>query len=79
MATVTVRNLSPKVVRALKSRAKRNGRSMEQELRAMIDLYVGGRPAVMKQIEESWCRQTRRPTAAEVEGWISLPGWAQNG
>lgn len=71
MATVTVRNLSPKVVRSLKSLAKRNGRSMEQEVREMIELYVGDKLAVMKQIEDSWSRQTRRPTAAEVEGWIT--------
>jgi hypothetical protein len=70
MATVTVRNLSPKVVRSLKSLAKRNGRSMEQEVREMIELYVGDKLAVMERIEQSWARQTRRPTAEEVEGWI---------
>lgn len=44
---------------------------MEQEVREMIELYVGDKLAVMKQIEESWGRQTRRPTAEEVEGWIT--------
>ena len=70
MATVTIRNLSPKVVRSLKALAKRNGRSMEQEVREMIELYVGDRLAVMKQIEESWSKQARRPTAEEVDAWI---------
>jgi plasmid stability protein len=70
MATVTVRNLSPKVVRSLKSLAKRNGRSMEQEVREIIEMYVGDKLSVMKQIEESWARQARRPTAEEVDAWI---------
>jgi predicted DNA-binding protein len=70
MATVTVRNLSPKVVRSLKSLAKRNGRSMEQEVREIIEMYVGDKLSVMKQIEESWSRQARRPTAEEVDAWI---------
>jgi hypothetical protein len=70
MATVTVRNLSPKVVRSLKSLAKRSGRSMEQEVREMIERYVGDKLSVMKQIEESWSRQSRRPTAEEVEAWM---------
>ena len=40
MATVTVRNLTPKVVRSLKSLAKRNGRSMEQEVREIINDFL---------------------------------------
>lgn len=70
MATVTVRNLTPKIVRSLKSLAKRNGRSMEQEVREIIEMYVGDKLSVMKQIEESWSRQTRRPAADEVDAWI---------
>ena len=70
MATITVRNLSPKIVRSLKSLANRNGRSMEQEVRELIEMYVGDKLSVMKQIEESWGRQLRRPTAAEVDTWI---------
>lgn len=71
MATVTVRNLTPKVVRSLKSLAKRNGRSMEQEVRKIIEMYVGDKLSVMKQIEESWSRQARRPEANEVDAWIN--------
>lgn len=71
MATVTVRNLTPKVVRSLKSLAKRNGRSMEQEVREIIEMYVGDKLSVMKQIEESWSRQARRPAADEVDAWIN--------
>jgi plasmid stability protein len=37
---VTVRKLSPETHRALKLRARRHGRSMEAELRAILDAAV---------------------------------------
>lgn len=37
MAAVTIRNLSDEVVAALKKRAKRNGRSMEAEIREALN------------------------------------------
>jgi plasmid stability protein len=36
MATLTIRNVPTKVVRALKAQAERNHRSMEQEVREII-------------------------------------------
>ena len=44
---------------------------MEQEVRDLLEEYVGERAAVLRQIEGSWETQARRPTAAEVEKWIS--------
>lgn len=72
MATVTIRNLSPKVVKSLKTLARRNRRSMEQEVRAVLEQHVGNRLALLDAIEESWTRQTRRPKAREVEAWIGV-------
>ena len=43
---------------------------MEQELRELLEGHVGERLSVLEQIEAGWARQTRRPTAAEVEAWI---------
>jgi plasmid stability protein len=40
MATLTIRNLDDKVKRALQIRAARNGRSMEAEVRALIEISV---------------------------------------
>lgn len=40
MPAVTVRKLSPETHRALKLRARRHGRSMEAELRAILDAAV---------------------------------------
>jgi plasmid stability protein len=71
-ATLTIRNVPLRVVRTLKSIAKRRHRSMEQEVRDLLEEYVGERAAVLSQIEGSWQTQARRPSAAEVEKWISV-------
>ncbi|MEO8904724.1 MAG: hypothetical protein ABI488_20075 [Polyangiaceae bacterium] len=70
-ATLTIRNVPLRVVRNLKSIAKRRHRSMEQEVRELLEEYVGERSAVVRQIEGSWESQSRRPSASEVEKWIS--------
>jgi plasmid stability protein len=70
MATLTIRNVPTKVVRALKARAERNRRSMEQEVREIIEAQVGDRASAMAQIERAWASQTRSPKAGEIEAWI---------
>ncbi|MBZ5495722.1 MAG: hypothetical protein LAP85_04920 [Acidobacteriia bacterium] len=70
MPTLTVRNVPPKVVRELKSRARRNHCSMEQEVRNLLAQCTGERRSVLEQIEAAWSRQTRRPTSKEVQSWI---------
>jgi len=70
MPTLTIRNVPPGIVRSLKSRAGRHGRSMEQEVREIIEEHVAERRAVLEQIEASWGEQRRRPTAAEVDRWL---------
>lgn len=68
--TLTIRNVPARVVQSLKSLAERNGRSMEQEVREVIEEHVTEREAVLQQIEASWHEQPRRPTAAEVDRWL---------
>jgi plasmid stability protein len=70
MATLTIRNVPTKVVRALKAQAARNRRSMEQEVREIIEAQVGDRASAIAQIEKAWASQERSPTAAEIEAWI---------
>jgi plasmid stability protein len=70
MATLTIRNLPSKIVKTLKTLARRNRRSMEQEVRAVIEQHVGDRRALLDEIEQSWTRQTRRPKPTEIETWI---------
>jgi plasmid stability protein len=71
VATLTIRNVPLRVVRMLKALAKRRSRSMEQEVREILEESVGERSSVLKQIEASWERQARRPSAEEVEAWIA--------
>ena len=70
MATITVRNLSEDVVEKLKERARLNGRSMEQEVRQILESCTLDRTAVLEKIKASWKRQTRPTTAEEVNRWI---------
>ncbi len=70
MAALTIRNLPPEVVSALKLLAQRNHRSMEQEVREMIERYVGDRLSAIDQIKRSWDSQSRSPSAQEIDSWI---------
>ena len=70
MPTLTIRNVPPGIVRSLKSLAQRHGRSMEQEVREVIEEHVTERESLLEQIEASWDAQQRRPTAAEVDRWL---------
>lgn len=72
MPAITVRNVPPGVVQALKTRAKRHNRSLEQEVRLILEREAGERRAVLDQVESGWQLQTRRPTAAEVDAWLAV-------
>ncbi len=72
MPTITVRNVPPRVVQSLKALAKRHNRSMEQEVRDLLEGYVAERRAVLDQIEAGWQAQSRRPTADEVDAWMAV-------
>jgi plasmid stability protein len=72
MPTITVRNVPAKVVQSLKALARRHNRSMEQEVRELIEGYVAERRAVLDQIQAGWERQARRPTATEIDAWMAV-------
>ena len=69
-ATLTIRNVPLRIVRGLKSLARRRGQSMEQEVRDLLEQHVAERSSVLRQIEASWDRQSRRPSAAEIDSWM---------
>ena len=73
MATLTIRNVPADTVETLKSLARSNHRSMEQEVREILHGFIAERRSVLEQIEQSWGEQARRPTAKEIDGWIA-PG-----
>ena len=72
MPTITVRNVPPKVVASLKALAKRHNRSMEQEVRDLLEGYVAERGAILDQIEAGWQAQARLPTADEIDAWMAV-------
>ena len=72
MPTLTVRNVPARVVRSLKALARRRRRSMEHEIRELLEAHVAERRSVLEQIEAGWSRQARRPSAAEIEAWIGV-------
>ena len=71
MPTLTIRNVPPAVVNSLKSLARRHKRSMEQEVRDLLEAHVAERRSVIAQIEAGWPKQARRPAAREVDAWIA--------
>ena len=71
MATLTIRNVPQRTVRSLKALARRNGHSMEQEVRDLLETSVNERAAVLEEIEAGWNAQARRPRAGEVDRWIA--------
>lgn len=72
MPTLTIRNVPDKVVRSLKSLARRHNRSMEQEVRELVVGYVADRQSVLDQIEAGWAKQVRRPSAKEIDSWMAV-------
>jgi len=70
MPTLTIRNVPPRLVKMLKALARRNGRSMEQEVRDLLEESVGERQSVIQQIERGWRDQARRPEPGEIDAWI---------
>ena len=53
MPSVTVRHVSEEIHRRLRIRAARNGRSMEAELRQVLALAAGIRPAPAARAEDA--------------------------
>jgi plasmid stability protein len=70
MATLTVRNLPDEVVVALKRMAGANHRSMEQEVRLLLESIALGRAAALDRIEASWDEMPREISSQEVDDWI---------
>lgn len=71
MPTLTIRKVSPRLVRSLRQLARQRRHSMEQEVRELLEESVAERRSVLQQIEAGWNKQKRRPTASEIESWIA--------
>ncbi len=69
MATVTIRRLPDEVVERAKAAAGRNNRSMEQELRQLIERSYPAPSELREEIRQSWTRW-EPPSADEIDEWI---------
>ncbi len=54
MSAILIRGLDPKTVRRLKARAKRNGRSLQNEAKLALEQASGLSFAAMRQISKEW-------------------------
>ena len=70
MATITVRNIPEEVITMIKNRARRNKRSMEQEIRTILSEVVLDRERAMKRIESLRQQQKRPISKEEVDAWL---------
>lgn len=70
MATLTIRSVPPRIVRSLKKMARQNRRSMEREVRELLEERFADRSAILQKIEASWSMQPRRPTPKQLDQWI---------
>jgi plasmid stability protein len=78
MATITVRKIPEDVITMIKNRARRNKRSMEQEVRTILSEVVLDRERAMKRIESLWQQQKRPISKEEVDAWLRKAGQNEN-
>lgn len=68
MSTLTIRNLPEDLIERVKASAARHGRSMEQELRDLLQSRYPRRSEVIARVRERW-KETPSTAADEVARW----------
>ena len=71
MATLTIRNLPDDLVDRLKETAARHGRSMEQEVRLLLQTRYAERSELLGKVRDRW-NNTAAPTPDEVQHWREI-------
>jgi plasmid stability protein len=69
MGSVTIRNLPDGVVAEIKAAAALHGRSLESELRELMQRRYRSREEVLTLVRERW-NELPRVTAKQVDAWI---------
>ncbi len=69
MATLTIRSLDEDLVERIKLSALRSNRSMEEEVRQLLEQRYAAREGVLARIEERWARLPKA-SASEIAEWI---------
>ena len=73
MATLTIRNIDPEVKKRLRVRAAENGRSMEAELRQIVNDAVGNAPDATQETGRDLAEAIRRRFAPYGGVELDLP------
>jgi len=68
MGTLTIRRLPEEVIQGVKTSAELHQRSMEQEIRELLQRRYGPRSEVLRRIRNRW-EVLPRTEADEVEQW----------
>ena len=68
MGTLTIRSLPEEVIQGVKTSAELHNRSMEQEIRELLQRRYGPRSEVLRRIRKRW-DALPRTEANEVEQW----------
>ena len=68
MGTLTIRSLPEEVIQGVKTSAELHKRSMEQEIRELLQRRYGPRSEVLLRIRNRW-EVLPRTEANEVEQW----------
>ena len=68
MPTLTIRNLPADVVDRIKAAATRNRRSMEQEVRELLQHKYAERSVLTRRIRDRW-QELPSTSANQVETW----------
>jgi len=64
--TVTLRNVPESVLRALRGRARRNGRSMQKEIMSILEEAVADRASLVEQLATLRLRLGAQMTLDEI-------------
>ncbi len=68
MANLTIRSVPEAVVARVKTAAQRNGRSMEQELRHLLETTYADKESTLTRMRALWPRTTE-VTPEDVREW----------
>ena len=70
MGTLTVRNVPDEVIERVRTSAELNRRSMEQEVRLLLEARFAPKAEVLDRARARW-KKTKGPTKEQVEAWRS--------
>jgi plasmid stability protein len=71
MATVTIRNLPEETVAEMRATAQRNGRSLEAEIRLLLQQRYRSRDDVLTSIRKRWTGLPR-VSSRKIDTWIEV-------